>query len=105
MAANKGMFKGALIGGAVGAATALLFAPKSGRELRSDIKNRYIDAQDRTKQFVSDVTSKAKDTVSQVGDQASDLVGKTRSAIRSAKDELETWKEDRKEEQAQKSGH
>lgn len=35
---NKGLFLGFLAGGAIGAILALLYAPKSGKELRSDIK-------------------------------------------------------------------
>jgi len=41
---NSGMLKGLIIGvlagGAVGALVALLYAPKSGRELRADIKEK-----------------------------------------------------------------
>lgn len=36
----KGLVTGTLIGGIIGAAIALLYAPKSGRELRSDLKER-----------------------------------------------------------------
>ena len=36
-----------LVGGAVGAGVALLFAPKPGRELRSDIKRFSSTAKDR----------------------------------------------------------
>jgi gas vesicle protein len=34
----KGLMMGFFVGGIVGAVVALLYAPKSGRELRSDIK-------------------------------------------------------------------
>ena len=39
---NKGFILGAIIGSAVGAITALIFAPKSGRELRQDINEGKI---------------------------------------------------------------
>ena len=39
----KGFLLGALVGGAVGAITALLFAPKPGRELRDELSYRSKD--------------------------------------------------------------
>ncbi len=36
-----------LVGGVVGAGIALLFAPKSGRELRKDIKDVAVNTRDR----------------------------------------------------------
>ena len=51
---------GALIGFVAGAVTALLMAPKSGKELRSDLKNN-----------VSSLYNGAKDVVRTVRKQAS----------------------------------
>jgi gas vesicle protein len=90
---NKGsLMKGAVIGGLVGAAAGLLLAPKAGRELRSDLKNRYSDVHVRTKDVVSDVAAKTQDMVKQVGQQATDIADKARSAVRAAKDEAQSWK-------------
>jgi len=36
----KGLVTGTLIGGIIGAAIALLYAPKSGRELRTDLREK-----------------------------------------------------------------
>lgn len=36
---GKGLMLGALLGGLVGAAAGILFAPKSGKETREDLKN------------------------------------------------------------------
>lgn len=85
MAETRGALKSALIGGAIGAAAALLLAPKSGRELRGDIRDRYIDMQDRTKRILTDVGNKTQEVAKQVGQQASDMLDKTRSAV--AKDD------------------
>ncbi len=41
---KKGFFKGVVIGGIIGTITALLFAPKSGEELRGDIKKKLDEA-------------------------------------------------------------
>ena len=60
---GKGMILGMLAGGAFGAAAALLFAPKSGVEIRSDLSglaNRYAD---RTGDSVNDATERARQIV------------------------------------------
>ncbi|RKP45832.1 YtxH domain-containing protein [Cohnella endophytica] len=95
MANSKGTLKGALIGGVVGATAALLLAPKSGRELRGDIKDRYSSAHERTKQLLTDAGQKTQEIAKQVGHQASNIVDKTRSAVSAAKDEAQSWKDDR----------
>jgi gas vesicle protein len=98
MAESRGTLKGALIGGVLGATAALLLAPKSGRELRGDIRNRYSDMQDRTKQILSDVGSKTQEVAKQMGSHASGIMDKTRSAVSAAKEEVQSWKEDNKSE-------
>lgn len=79
---NKGgLAKGLLIGGIVGAAAALLLAPKSGRELRSDITNRYMDVQDKTKRAVAEVKDKTRSMIRQVEQQATGLLDDTRNNV------------------------
>lgn len=106
MAESGGMIKGALIGGVIGAAAALLLAPKSGRELRADIGYRYSDVSDRTKKVLADVSTKAQEMAKTVGSkssevartmstQAVDIMDKTRSAVTAAKDEVASWKEEK----------
>jgi len=43
---GKGLLIGFLTGAAVGSIIALLYAPKSGKELRSDIKNKSQEFMD-----------------------------------------------------------
>ncbi|MDZ5472551.1 YtxH domain-containing protein [Bacillus sp. 31A1R] len=45
---SKDFIIGALIGGIVGAATALFLAPKSGRELRSDLNSQAVTLREKT---------------------------------------------------------
>jgi gas vesicle protein len=97
---NGGMIKGAFIGTIVGAAAALLLAPKSGRELRGDIKARYSDVQDRTKQLLTDVGNKTQEVAHQLGEQASGFVDKTRSAVSTAKGEVQSWRDNKSETSA-----
>ncbi len=94
MAESRGTLKGALIGGVIGATAALLLAPKSGRELRGDIRDRYASAQDRTKQMVTDAGHKTQELAKQVSRQASEIMDKTRSAISTAKNEVQSWKDE-----------
>lgn len=53
---SKGFLIGAVVGGAVGAVVALLFAPKSGRELRRDIAERTEEVVDKAQQMFNKAT-------------------------------------------------
>ncbi len=68
---HDSFFKGFVIGGIVGALAALLLAPKSGKELRSEIirkgeeaiegsKRLYEDAKIRAEAIISDAVEKAQ---------------------------------------------
>ncbi len=81
MAETKQTIKGIVIGGMIGAAAALLLAPKSGKELRKDIKDRYSSVQDRTKQFVAEAGDKTLELARQVGQKTADIADKTRSVL------------------------
>lgn len=74
---TKPVLSGLLIGGLIGAGTALLFAPKSGERTRADIQNKTIELRDKTtdtvKDTVSQVKSKARQMTSDVIGQAHDL--------------------------------
>lgn len=76
----KPVLSGLLIGGLLGAGTALLFAPKSGEKFREDIQNRTIELRDQTtdtmKDKVSQVQSKARQITSDVLGQARGLTQK-----------------------------
>ena len=58
-----GLWKGLMVGSFLGAATGFLLAPKSGKELRSEIKAKTNKALDETRRFYSDSRTKFKDTV------------------------------------------
>ena len=53
------LIKGILIGSLAGAVAGIVFAPKSGRELRSDIKGEGEKAFRETKRLYSDFGDKA----------------------------------------------
>jgi gas vesicle protein len=58
--AGKHVFKGLLIGSLVGAATMLLFAPRTGQETRAEIRGKAMELRDRTTETVKDTVSQAK---------------------------------------------
>jgi gas vesicle protein len=66
-------FKGLLIGGALGALAGVLFAPKSGKKLRSDIKEKGREILNGGKEIYADASTKAKDIFEEVKHQAKDL--------------------------------
>lgn len=55
---TKDFLIGALIGGMVGAAAALFLAPKSGKELRSNLNDQAFVLKEKTGQFRSSAMSK-----------------------------------------------
>ncbi len=70
---RNSFLKGLLIGGALGAITALLFAPKSGKELRSDIKRKSEEAVEGTKRVYGEARDKAQQILSEAVDKAQEL--------------------------------
>ena len=70
---SKGLVIGLLAGGAIGAITALLYAPKSGKELRSDLKKKANDLAEDASELVNTARSKAAETISQTKHRADAL--------------------------------
>ena len=65
-----------LIGLGAGALTALLLAPKTGKQLRRDIQRGYEDA----KETLGDWAEDAKDRVREAGDRVRDVGERVRDA-------------------------
>ena len=62
---GKGVIIGFLAGGALGAALALLYAPKTGRELRENIKSKGDDYLDEAEKYLADAKDKAIDLINE----------------------------------------
>jgi gas vesicle protein len=62
---GKGFLIGMLTGGAIGAIIALLYAPKSGRELRQDIRNKTDEYLDDAEKYLAEAKDKAKDLINE----------------------------------------
>jgi gas vesicle protein len=63
---HSNLWKGFMVGGIFGAAAGFLLAPKSGRELRSDIRGKTNKAFEETQHFYSDTCTKFRDVLSSV---------------------------------------
>ncbi|GGI45747.1 hypothetical protein GCM10008018_13700 [Paenibacillus marchantiophytorum] len=90
---GKDLLIGAVVGGLLGAATALLFAPKSGRELRSDIAGQAQVVSDKTVHIASTVGQKTQDVAKSVSSTTTELVGKAKDAASSVVGTVRSWKE------------
>ncbi|HVF44838.1 MAG TPA: YtxH domain-containing protein [Pyrinomonadaceae bacterium] len=68
------------IGAVVGAAAALLFAPKSGRELREDLADATRKGVDRARETGSQLSSRAGEYYETAASRAGDLASGVRDA-------------------------
>jgi gas vesicle protein len=59
----KPVVTGILIGGVIGAVTALLMAPRSGEETRAELRSKAMEYRDRTKEVLDETVSQAKSKV------------------------------------------
>ncbi|WP_410769716.1 YtxH domain-containing protein [Fontibacillus sp. BL9] len=71
---NKGWIWGAAIGTIVGSVTALLFAPKPGRELRKDIADGARQVGEKTQEVAGKVSEQSSQLASKVKETAEGLV-------------------------------
>lgn len=73
-----------LIGGAVGALAALLFAPKSGRELRGDIADATRQGVDRARDKANEYYEVSRERATELYSTASSKAGEVAGAARQA---------------------
>ncbi|MCP1183338.1 YtxH domain-containing protein [Paenibacillus sp. 1781tsa1] len=78
---NKSLLWGALIGSVVGSVTALLLAPKSGRELRQDIT-----------EGARQVSEKGQELAGIVGEQSSQIVSKVKETADVVIQDIQSWR-------------
>ena len=71
-----------LIGLGAGALAGLLLAPKSGRQLRRDIKRGYEDAKDAVGEWADEAAEKMKDRVREAGERIRDVSSDLADAAR-----------------------
>jgi len=66
-------FVGLLIGGAFGAMAGILFAPKAGKQLRSDLKEKGSSILKDAKEIYDDANMKASEIIEEARHQATEL--------------------------------
>ncbi|MFZ6030172.1 MAG: YtxH domain-containing protein [Chloroflexota bacterium] len=80
---------GFFVGGTVGAATALLLAPHSGEETRQIIRERTMEARDKTAKKISTAQEGVADKISDIRDQAGELQQRGKDFIDEKKAEVQ----------------
>ncbi len=75
MKRDKGFLKGALLGGIIGTVSALLLAPKSGKETQDDIKRRARMVKRDIDQMILDLQDDLGGRIDNLKDVAKDLKG------------------------------
>jgi gas vesicle protein len=74
-----------LVGGGIGAVLALLFAPKSGTELRTDITDATRKGVDRTREGANQLGQKSNQYLSNAKQKAGDIYSRAGGALNAAK--------------------
>jgi len=80
----SGIILSFLLGGLTGAALAILFAPRSGRETRELLGEKLKESTERGREFRDQVTAKGREMV----DEASEYINKGKETAERRRDRL-----------------
>ncbi|TMV48379.1 YtxH domain-containing protein [Paenibacillus mesophilus] len=94
---SKDFLLGAIVGSVLGAVTALLLAPKSGKELRADISEKAHTISEKTQELAGTVGAKTQELAKNVSVHTDEWVQKAKEVVDTVSEEVKTWKESRKE--------
>ncbi|WP_110114146.1 YtxH domain-containing protein [Bacillus sp. CGMCC 1.16541] len=86
---SKDFLLGSILGGVVGAATALLLAPKAGKELRSDLNEQATFVRLKTEQIANTAKDKTTDLSQTLSEQSLQVVNKIKAISKKSEDEQE----------------
>lgn len=89
---SKGWIWGAAIGTIVGSVTALLFAPKPGKELRKDIADGARQVGEKTQDVARQVGEKTQEVAGKVGEQGIQLAGKVKDTAGGLIHDIQNWR-------------
>lgn len=88
MAKKGGFFLGAMVGAAVAGITALLYAPKSGKELREDLNQQSANAKGSAKEYADIAKEKGKEMKTVAKDASDDIKISLKESASQMKDQL-----------------
>jgi gas vesicle protein len=93
---SKDFIIGALVGGIVGAASAFLFAPKSGKELRSNLNDHASSFREKTEHLAAaakergeDIAETAKTVSSEISEAVLDQTGELKEKVQETTSEMQ----------------
>lgn len=95
---SKGWIWGAAIGTIVGSVTALLFAPKPGKELRKDIADGARQVGEKTQEVARQVGEKTQEVAGKVGEQGVQLASKVKDTAGGLIHDIQNWRASKEEE-------
>jgi gas vesicle protein len=93
----KGLILGFVTGGIVGAAIALLYAPKAGRELRNDIRLKKDELLDDTSEYLQIAKTKASDLINEGRRKSEELISDAKKKAGTLIDDANSILNDAKE--------
>jgi gas vesicle protein len=85
----KGLFIGFLVGGIAGAVTALLYAPKSGKELRGDIKRKTDELKDGVSEYLHATGTRTTEMINRGKHRSEEMVASAREKAEHIMDDAE----------------
>jgi gas vesicle protein len=95
---SSGVLVGAIVGGAIGAISALLFAPKAGTDLREDISSKFKSISEKTKDLAAAVGQNTKDLAVNIKEEAGGLMEHAKQSNQNVMNSITSAKDDLKED-------
>jgi len=89
-----GFMLGLITGTVLGAGIGLLFAPKAGAELRSQLSSRAGDLADTAREGYRQASDKAANVANDLTDRGRDIYNRTRDVVSRTADEAERYTRD-----------
>ncbi|MCM3731053.1 YtxH domain-containing protein [Fictibacillus nanhaiensis] len=89
---SKDFMIGALVGGMLGAAAALLLAPKAGKELRSDLNEQAVYLKDKSNEFSHLAREKSSNIVRTVSEQSNQVATKVKDLTSNLRKDIDKWR-------------
>ncbi|MFD1358527.1 YtxH domain-containing protein [Fictibacillus halophilus] len=89
---SKDFMIGALVGGMLGAAAALLLAPKAGKELRSDLNEQAVYLKDKSNEFSHLAREKSSNIVRTVSEQSNQVATRVKDLTSNLRKDIDKWR-------------